>query len=241
MSADTAYMICTNVEWPALGIRDTQVTHCNEAAAELHGYGSARDLVRRCLSELQAPEFRHAAQCQHLLREHGYPVDAQYATVMQAEDGESLGHRRQLVWRLSEGHGRLSYCVEITKVSQLSPVAVPDIALYGLTQEHFTHVCGERTVHQFKEAVRTKQLNTLPYPENLRTILARCRHLSTFFDDITDDTGVDLMLSSRVAWTLYGRTPGLVKVHQACEACGWQWLHAEAVAAECPQCRTSRA
>ena len=235
MSADRAYMICKNVAWPALGIRDTEIAHCNEAAAKKHGYRSARHLARKRLSEIQPKEAREIAQAHHLLREHGYPADTGYCTIMHAADGEVIGHYRQLVWRLSDGHGGLSYCVEIERVTELAPAAMPDIALYGLTQEHFEHVCGMCTVQQLKDSVRNDNL-VLQHAENLRTILARCKQLSMHFDS-DDDTGVDVMLSGQVVWTLHGRSPGLVKIWQDCEACGWRWATPEFQAQECPQCR----
>lgn len=234
MSAGKAFLICTNISWPCLQLRDTEIMYCTDAAAEEHGYGSAGELIGRRLSEIQPACARQAAQRQHLFREHGYAVDNCYHTIMMGQDGRLRGHRREVIWRVSAGHD-LTYCVEVQGVGNLPDVAVPDLAAYGLDETDFVATCGKLNVQQLKDQVRSGNIE-LPYAENLRMILMRCQELSIPFCR-DDETGVDVLLSGQVNWTLYGRTPGLVKVRQHCDACGWQWDTAAFQAIECPKCR----
>ena len=233
-------MTLENFYVPSLQFGDTRITGSNVAGAVAHGYDRAEQVVGKYLSQLQPKEYRHAAMRRYFLREHGYSIGTEYATVMRAPCGTLIGHRRERLAVL-RGHGQDTYLIRVEEVRELSPVAMPDLEVYGLTVQEMYPVCGRYTYADVEEQLASDNL-TLPFAETFRNILTRVVELSTqlnIHDCVDDPYGLSAALSGRFAWTLYGRSPGQVTVHQSCH-CGWVWHSKHAWPAECPRCRTER-
>lgn len=232
-------MLLENVYWPPLGIGTSKVTSLNDLAAEYHGFADAQAFLDSSpyLCDHQPPEYRRAGMLQWYMRNHGYPIGKQYATVMRHPDGAFAGHLRHLQETMVGWHGETAYLVTVEPVKELSPVAMPDLDLWGISPDAVDAYCGRYTVAQVREQFHMGRI-LLPHSETFTRIVEECERLSTDILGWQPGKGLDLALSPYVSWTLHAEAHTPVYLRQICDGpggCGRKW-DSRTGSKKCPDC-----
>lgn len=230
-----ARTVTENFFFPLLNLGDTRIIFCNDAAAQAYGFARAKDLVGRCLSDLQPMWVRTIGQQNWYARHHGIAAPTTFVTIIQRPDGELVGHRRMLVETMAGLHGQ-SYLTECEVVGCLDQPPAPDLDAHGVTQADVDGFCGRFTVAKLRQMLHAQTL-PLPIMETFHTIVARCEQLSTEVFGWQPGMGLDLALRrDLVAWSLDAKAHSLVYFPTHCPGCGWQW-NSKAWHRQCPKCR----